>query len=285
MKQLYFLLILFTAFTYTGCRQKETAEKNSKTEELRTPEEDQQELDKRLAFTNKKWDSLQGILNREDLEETHRDSVKKLFFQNRDEQEELIKSFILEFPDSEISASKLDGLKFSWGKEVTRELFDTLTPEIKESETGQRMAKFLKFYKSPETGDAYTDFELPNLKGEKIRLSEKLGEYTLLEFWASWCGGCRKDHPKLIKIYKDYNDKGFTVIGISGDNHEEDWKTAVEKDKLPWLNLRGAEGRESVVQYKYGIHYLPSNFLIGPDGKIIAKDVSPEELEKLLKKI
>jgi peroxiredoxin len=273
--QFLFIIPIFL----TSCNQTKTAEK---AENLRTPEEDQKILDEKLFLTNKRWDSLEEILHRKDLEETYRDSVKKLFFENRAAQEEIFKSFIEDNPASVVSVSHLDGFKFSWGKKETQELFNKLDPNIKQTEKGKKVARYLRFFNRPEVGDIYTDFVLPDLQGEKKRLSENLSDYTLLEFWASWCTGCRKEHPQMIKVYEKFRDQGFSIIGISGDNAEVDWKTAVEKDELPWLNLRGTDGKENIVQYQYGIHYLPSNFLIGPNGKILAKDVRPQELEKLL---
>lgn len=283
MKHHYYLLIVLAVFIFSSCKQNEVRPKEkSQTLTIRTPEEDQEKLDERLALTERRWDSLEGILKGKDLEVTYRDSIKKLFIENRYEQEEIHKKFIRENPSSEISVSNLNGFKFTWGNEQTRELFTSLNSEMQESETGQKVATYLKYYNSPEVGDMFIDFELPNLNGEKIRIAENMGNYTLLEFWASWCRGCREEHPELIKVYEKNKEKGFKVIGISGDNLEEDWKKAVEKDKLPWLNLRDPDGRESIVQYQYGIHSLPNNFLIGPKGKIIAIDVKPEELVKIL---
>ena len=283
MKHHYYLLIVLAIFIFSSCKQNEgRPEENSQTLTISTQEEDQERLDERLALTERRWDSLEGILKDKDLEITYRDSIKKFILENRYEQEEIYKEFIRENPSSVISVSNLNGFKFTWGKEQTQELYNSLNSEMQESETGQKIATYLKYYNSPEVGDMFTDFELPNLNGEKIRIAENMGKYTLLEFWASWCKGCREEHPELIKVYEKNKEKGFKVIGISGDNLEEDWMKAVEKDKLPWLNLRDPDGRESIVQYQYGILYLPNNFLIDQVGKIIAKDVKPEELEKIL---
>lgn len=283
MKHPYCLLILLSVFIFTSCKENQGRQKeNSKVLISNTPEEYQEKLDEMLALTERRWDSLEGILKRDDLEVTYRDSIKKLISEIRYEQEEIHKEFVRKNPNSKISVSNLNGFKFTWGKEQTKELFSSLSSEMQESEKGEKIATYLQFYNSPELGDTFTDFELPNLQGDKKRIAENMGKYTLLEFWASWCRGCRKEHSELIKIYEKNKGNGFKIIGISGDNIEEDWKKAVEKDKLPWLNLRDPEGRESIVQYQYGIHYLPNNFLIDPEGKIIAKDVKPEELEKIL---
>ena len=286
MKHHYYLLILITFFQFTSCKENQGRQpEGNRSITLGTPEEDQKRLDKKLALTEKRWDSLQTILQREALPDKYRDSIKKLFLKNRHEQEEIYKNFIRENPGSEIAVSNLNGFKFTWGKELTEELFESLSPQMQESENGQKIRKYVEFYNSPQVGDAYTEFELPNLKGERVQITDSLGKYTLLEFWAAWCSGCRKKHPELIQVYEKFKDGGFKVIGISGDNSEDDWQAAVAQDELPWLNLRGSEGRESVVQYQYGIHYLPANFLIGPDGKIVAKDVYPEELDEILQEL
>lgn len=283
MKHYYTPIILSLILTLTACNNSKSSEMERSEEKVqRTLAEDQQILDERIASTNKIWDSLDGILNRENLDPEYRDSVKALFFKNRYEQEEIFKDFIKENPSSEISIKNLNGFKFTWGKETTTDLFEGMSGEIKDSEEGELVAKYLEYYNNPQVNDQFTDFELPDLKGDNILISENLNDYTLLEFWASWCYGCRKKHPELIEVYEDFKNKGFTVIGISGDNYEGDWVKAVEKDELPWLNLRDPNGRESIVQFKYGIHYLPANFLVGPDGRIIAKDVNPDELSQIL---
>lgn len=280
MKFKYFLIFLWFVFNFYSCQ-----DRKERTTDVQDPEADQKRLDERIALTSRKWDSLEEILHEESLGKVKRDSVKKLIFDTRYAQEEIIKEFIRENSNSAVSISKLNGFKFTWGKEVTRALFNTLTPEVQNSEKGKNVSKYLRFYNKPEVGDRFTDFELPNLQGKVIKFSEEREKYTLMEFWAAWCMGCREKHPELIEVYEKFKDQGFTVIGISGDKNEKNWKTAVKKDKLPWLNLRGKAGRESVVQFQYGIHYLPTNFLIGPDGKIIAKDVDSRELDKILTRI
>lgn len=286
MNHFHTLIILSLLLTLTACNNKKSSEKElSEGSVQRSAEEDQKILDERIAYTNKIWDSLDGILNREDLDPEYRDSVKALFFKNRYKQENIFKDFIKENPSSEISIKNLNGFKFTWGKETTTDLFEGMSREIKDSKEGELVAKYLEYYNNPQVNDQFTDFELPDLKGDNILISENLNDYTLLEFWASWCYGCRKKHPELIEVYENFKNKGFTVIGISGDNYEDDWLKAVEKDELPWVNLRDPNGRESIVQFKYGIHYLPANFLVGPDGKIIAKDVDPAELSKILSEL
>lgn len=247
-------------------------------------ERDNQLLYKKLAPTERKWDSLNTILKGEDLNETYRDSIKELFSKNKEKQKEVYKTFIRENPKSLVSVETLSKFKPTFGKVTTAELFKSLDGNIQKSEAGNEIKTFLEFYNEPEIGEQFKDFALPNLQGEKVVLSENLQDYTLLEFWAAWCGPCRKAHPDFLKVYEKYKQNGFTIIGVSVDHDQKDWKVAVESDELTWINLWNEDGWDSKVQYLYGVNKLSMNFLIGPDGKIIAKNVRPDELEALLKK-
>lgn len=281
MKKFYFFVLVILGLT--SCKsEKEQSQIIYLQENPTTPEEDQKRLQERLAPTEKIWETLSAILRRKDLEEDYRDSVHKEYLKNRYKQEEVYKDFIRENPDSKVSVQNLNGFKFSWGKETADDLYRLLSADMKNTEEGQLIQKYLSFYKKPGVNDPYTDFTLNNLNGEKVKISENLGTYTLLEFWSSWCTGCRKKHPDLVKIYREYKEKGFTVIGVSLDTNEAVWKEAVNKDELPWINLIMPEGRESIVNFQYGIHKIPTNFLINPGGKIIAKDVNIDQLEKIL---
>ena len=279
-------LIFFSCImlaTFSCKRNNETNNSIEKAErELSDPKIDQKELDERLAYTNQRWDSLDAQLKELDLTPAQKDSLQQLFNSNREAQENIFKDFIREKPNSMLAVENLNGFKFTWGKDTTKALFESMDPVVQKSEEGELIKDYITYYNDPEVGDAYSDFELPNLEGEQITVSNELKDYTLLEFWASWCGACRKKHPELVGLYQEYKDKGFNIIGISSDAAANDWKASIEKDDLPWVNLRDPEGRESTVQYQYGIHLIPTNFLIGPEGTIVAKNIEPEELEQLL---
>ena len=282
MIKFYFLVLVILSLT--SCKsEKEQSQIIHPKENSTTPEEDQKRLQDKLAPTEKVWDSLSTILRRKDLEEDYRDSVHKEYLKNRYKQEEVYKDFIRENPDSEVSVQNLNGFKFTWGKEATDELYRPLSADMKNTKEGKLIQKYLSYFNQPEVNDHYIDFTLDNVLGEKVQLSENLDNYTLLEFWASWCTGCRKKHPDLINIYEDYKEKGFTIIGVSADENEAVWREAVNKDELPWTNLIMPEGREDIVHLQYGIRKVPTNFLINQNGKIVAIDIKVDQLEKLLK--
>ncbi|WP_437921787.1 redoxin domain-containing protein [Sphingobacterium sp. LRF_L2] len=122
----------------------------------------------------------------------------------------------------------------------------------------------------------------PNNK--KINLSDFKGKYTLIDFWASWCGPCRQENPNIVKQYQAFKDKGFTVLGVSLDNNPGSWMRAIEDDKLDWTQVSDLQAWNSPLVVDYKIKAIPTSYLIGPDGVILAKNLRGKELEDFLQK-
>jgi len=186
--------------------------------------------------------------------------------------------------DSEVS---LDWLKKSYNlvkdKSKVIEFFGKMDKRVKKSDNGKAFSKLLEATQSVEIGNPAPDFTAKNLKEEAVSLNSFRGKYVLLDFWASWCGPCRKENPNVLKAYNAYKSKNFTVIGFSIDSSKSAWEKAVVQDGLPWTQLSGfGFSGDSLPANLYGISAIPSNFLIDPEGKIIATDLRGEELEKAL---
>jgi thiol-disulfide isomerase/thioredoxin len=155
----------------------------------------------------------------------------------------------------------------------------------KESADGKNIASKISAAKSVKVNSAAPLFESTNPAGENVSLKNYRGQYILIDFWASWCGPCRKEHPALKELYNEYRTKNFSIISISLDDRKDNWNTAVLKDELPWINVSELKGFRAKASLLYGVQTIPANFLINPDGVIIAKNSSPQELKELLKKL
>ena len=135
-------------------------------------------------------------------------------------------------------------------------------------------------------GNKAPDFASTAPDGSTIRFSEHLGEgYVLLDFWAAWCGPCRRENPNLVAAYQQYKDKGFNVYGVSLDKTKEAWLKAIEVDGLTWPQVSDLTFWNSEAAALYGVRAIPSNFLIGPDGTIVARNLRGEELHKKLEEL
>src|SRR5699024_4905664 len=111
-------------------------------------------------------------------------------------------------------------------------------------------------------GEKAPDFEGPTPEGEMLSLEEAKGKYTLIEFWAAWCRPCRIENPNLVKVYDEYHDKGFNIIGISLDRNKNSWKQAIEKDGLTWNHVSNLKFWKDPIARKYNIRFVPMNYLI-----------------------
>lgn len=132
-------------------------------------------------------------------------------------------------------------------------------------------------------GKMAPDFSIKDLSGNRIELSALQGKYVVVDFWASWCTPCRAANQKIKPVYNKYKNRGFEIISVSMDDKKELWQSAVKKDELPWLQVSELTGiKGSPVANQYSVSSLPTVFLLDKSGKVIAQNISEQELEEIL---
>lgn len=134
-------------------------------------------------------------------------------------------------------------------------------------------------------GDQAPALSYPDPQGKIISLADYKGKYVLIDFWASWCAPCREANPELVKVYKRFKNDNFTILGVSLDSKKTSWEKAIRKDGLAWNQISDLKGWNSLPAATYGVEAIPANFLVDPQGKIIAKDIQGDSLAAKLRRV
>ncbi|MHB1921454.1 MAG: redoxin domain-containing protein [Chitinophagaceae bacterium] len=219
----------------------------------------------------------QGTLNQ------MQDSLELMYEEIQRQQQDSIVSYVRDHPHSIIGAWAVSrNLLYTPDPVILGSVYQQMDTVVRRSSYGKKIWSTLVIARKTAVGQLAPDFTEADTQGKPFTLSSLRGQYVLLDFWASWCGPCRAEDPKLVQAFQQFGKKGFTVLGVSLDQAREPWLDAITSDHLDWHQVSDLKYWDSRVAREYGIRAIPANFLLDPQGRIIARNLRGGELDKKL---
>jgi len=172
---------------------------------------------------------------------------------------------------------------------VTAERFAKLTASAKNNVYANALAQMLQQQTAAKEfgaiGSEAPDFTQNDPEGKPVSLSSLRGKYVLIDFWASWCGPCRRENPNVVAAFNEFKDKNFTILGVSLDQDRDRWLQAIKADNLNWTQVSDLAYWNNAAAKQYQVTGIPQNFLLDPNGRIIGKNLRGEELHQKLSEV
>lgn len=208
--------------------------------------------------------------------------------------------FVRNNPNSPVALEALAGLNINTSMESYKTVLASLKPtfanstryqyvltqvnkaNIKQAQQAQQDANS----KAPQIGQVAPDIEMTSIDGGTYKLSDLRGKVVLLDFWASWCGPCRRENPNVVRAYAEYKDKGFEVFSVSLDSKQDRWEKAIAQDGLTWpYHVSDLKGWKNAAAALYDVHSIPATFLLDKEGKVVGTKLRGPALDRKLEEL
>lgn len=164
-------------------------------------------------------------------------------------------------------------------------LANGLSPALRDRDDIREQVQRMQLLATLVPGKPAPLFSMTDTSGKSVSLKDYRGKYVLVECWASWCAPCRSQIPFLLKSYEAFKDKNFDILGVSIDGHRDKWTHAIREEQLRWTQVSDLKGHKSEIMQLYGITAIPSNYLLDPQGNIIASNLWNDELYAKLQEL
>lgn len=211
--------------------------------------------------------------------------IEQQYLQIEQNNNEKIKQRILEMDNSIAALYAVNFLDAEKEFSFLDELAEKFKAELPNSPYTQQFVDQVESLRSVAVGMDAPDIQLPNPAGDTVALSSLQGNYVMIDFWAAWCKPCRMENPNVVRLYNKYKDEGFEIYGVSLDRTREAWTDAIAQDELTWKHVSDLKYFDSQAARLYNINAIPATVLLDPEGKIIAKNLRGQALEKKLEEI
>lgn len=246
------------------------------------------EIDKKImAFQEANQDAFMQA--KEQNDEAKMDEIMDKLYAIYDEKDAFLEEYLEKNPKSFttlfIVTQQTPNGELS--KEEAQGFYNNFDETLQQSSVGMSLKSILDQMPDAKikVGDKAPVFSAKTPDGKELSLKESLGKVTIIDFWASWCGPCRKENPKVVALYNQYHEKGLNIIGVSLDKDDAKWKEAIEKDGLTWNHISNLMFWQDPIAQEYEVRAIPATFILDENGVVVAKNLRGKKLEKKISEL